>query len=69
MKNVAIWDETSCGFIINRRFGGTCHYHLTIFLVRVISSTLKMEETISSETSVYNKSTRHHFPEDGILPY
>jgi hypothetical protein len=40
---------------------------LTLFLVRVISSTLKMEATLSSETSVYNKPTRRHIPEDGIL--
>jgi hypothetical protein len=26
-----------------------------------------MEETRSSETSVYNKPTRHHIPEDGIF--
>jgi hypothetical protein len=43
-------------------------YRLTLFLARVISSTLKMEEARSSETSVYNKPTRRHIPEDGI-PY
>jgi hypothetical protein len=32
-----------------------------------ISSTLKMEATRSSETSVYNKPTQRHIPEDGIL--
>jgi hypothetical protein len=40
---------------------------LTLFLVRVICSTLKMEATRSSETSVYNKPTRRHIPEDEIL--
>jgi hypothetical protein len=40
---------------------------LTLFLTRVISSTLKMEATPSSETTVYNKSTRCHVPEDDIL--
>jgi hypothetical protein len=40
---------------------------LTLFLSRVISSTLKMEATRSSETSVYNKPTRCHISEDGIL--
>jgi hypothetical protein len=40
---------------------------LTLFLACVISSTLKMEATHSSETSVCNKPTRHHIPEDGIL--
>jgi hypothetical protein len=38
-----------------------------LFLSRVISSTLKMEVTRSSETSVYNKPTWRHIPEDGIL--
>jgi hypothetical protein len=40
---------------------------ITLFFDRVISSTLKTEETRSSETSVYNKPTRHHIPEEGIL--
>jgi hypothetical protein len=31
------------------------------------SSTLKMETRRSSETSVYNKPTWRHIPEDGIL--
>jgi hypothetical protein len=33
----------------------------------VISTALKMETTLSSETSVYNKRTKRHIPEDGIL--
>jgi hypothetical protein len=40
---------------------------LTLFLARVISSTLKMEATRSSAISVYNKPTRRHIPENGIL--
>jgi hypothetical protein len=40
---------------------------LTLFLACVISSTLKMEAKCYSETSVYNKSTRCHIPEDCIL--
>jgi hypothetical protein len=32
-----------------------------------ISSTLKMVETLSSETSANKISTRRHTPEDGIL--
>jgi hypothetical protein len=38
----------------------------TLFLVRVISSVLKLEATRSSETSVYNKQTRRHILESGI---
>jgi hypothetical protein len=40
---------------------------LTLLLSHVISFTLKMEATCSSETSDYNKPTRHRIPEDGIL--
>jgi hypothetical protein len=36
---------------------------LTLFFARVI----KMEATCSTETSVYNKPTRRHIPEDDIL--
>jgi hypothetical protein len=36
-------------------------------LARVTSSTLKIEATLSSETPVYNKPTRRHIPEHGIL--
>jgi hypothetical protein len=39
----------------------------TLFLVRLTSSTLKMEATRSSETSIYNKPTRRHIPQDGTL--
>jgi hypothetical protein len=40
---------------------------LTLFLARVISYTLTMDTTRSSETSAYNKHTRPHIPEDGII--
>jgi hypothetical protein len=40
---------------------------LTLFLARVISATLEMEATSFSEASVYNKPTRRHVTEDGIL--
>jgi hypothetical protein len=72
VKNVFV-DLTPCGFIIKRRFGGTCllhlqgSKHLTLFLARVICSTLKMKATRSSETSDYDKPTRCHIPEDDIL--
>jgi hypothetical protein len=39
---------------------------LLVFLAHVISSTLNMAATHSSETLVYNKPTWHHTPEDGI---
>jgi hypothetical protein len=52
----------------NNRYGyGINGFRLTLFLARVISSTLKMEDTRSSETSVYNKHTRRHIPKDDIL--
>jgi hypothetical protein len=38
---------------------------LTLFLARVIYSTLKMEATHSTETTVYNKPTRRHVPQHG----
>jgi hypothetical protein len=41
----------------------TVSSRLTLFFVRVISFTLKLEATHSSETSVYNKPTRCHIPE------
>jgi hypothetical protein len=59
MKNAVLWDMAQCGFIINRRFGGTCRSH-------VISSALKMEAVRSFEMSVYNKLTLRHIPEHGI---
>jgi hypothetical protein len=50
--------EEKCYTVTNR---------LTRFLARVIYTSLKMEATCSSETSVYNRPTRRHIPEDGIL--
>jgi hypothetical protein len=40
---------------------------LKSFLLRAISSTLKMEATHSSETSVYNKPSRRHIQGDVTL--
>jgi hypothetical protein len=69
--NVAIfWDITPCSPYVNHVYMFTCEsvsYHLTLFLARVISSTLKMEATRSSDTSVYNKPTGRYIPEDGVL--
>jgi hypothetical protein len=28
MTNAVFWDVAPCGFTINRRFGGTCRFHL-----------------------------------------
>jgi hypothetical protein len=68
MKNAVFWDVAPCGFIINRRFGGTFRLqHPSNILLRVIFSTLKMEATRSSETSVYIKPTQRHFPEECII--
>jgi hypothetical protein len=67
LKNAVFWDVAPYGFIINCRFEGTCRLHLqgsslTVFLARVIFSTLKMEATRSSETLVYNKPTQGTHP-------
>jgi hypothetical protein len=51
----------------SRNFSQSVSCRLTLYLARVTSSTLKMEATCSSETSVSNESTRHHGPEDGIF--
>jgi hypothetical protein len=42
-------------------------HRIALFLSRFISSTLKLEATRSSETSVYNKPTRSHISEDGTF--
>jgi hypothetical protein len=42
-------------------------YRLALFLARVITYTLMMEATRSSETSACNKSTQCDIPEDDIL--
>jgi translation elongation factor EF-G len=44
----------------------TVSYRVSLVLARVISSTLKMKATRSSETSVHNKRTRCHIQEDSI---
>jgi hypothetical protein len=60
MKDYILWDVAPCGSCKNQRFGRTCCHHLQgrkIPLARksvssLIFSTLKMEVTRSSETSV-----------------
>jgi hypothetical protein len=59
-----------CGFTTNLCFGATCRLHLqgrrnNARVIIIISSTLKMEATRSSETLSYNKPRRRHIPEDG----
>jgi hypothetical protein len=60
MLNSIFWDKTKRSPTkVKRRFGGTCRLHLawllptlTLFSCLAYSSTLKMETTCSSETSV-----------------
>jgi hypothetical protein len=60
MQNKCIRDVAPCEIIIKLRFGEhvvsklSASYLLTLFFARVISFTLKMEATYSSETLVYN---------------
>jgi hypothetical protein len=42
-------------------------YCLTLFLAGVISSALKTDVTLPSETRVLTRPTRCHIPEDGVL--
>jgi hypothetical protein len=71
VMNAVFWDVASCGFVINRRFGGTCQLYLhhsnrlTLVLVRVMYYSLKMEATRSFGTSVYNKPTILVIPGSG----
>jgi hypothetical protein len=70
MKNAVFWDMALCGFIINQRLEGTCPLYLQGTRNKASEencSTLKMEATRSSEMLDYNKPTRGHIPEDGIL--
>jgi hypothetical protein len=71
MKNAFFWDVSPCGlieiYVSEERVASIFSNRLTLFLACVISSTLEMEATRSSETSVYSKRTRRHIPGDGIL--
>jgi hypothetical protein len=77
MKRFVFWDITPCSPLkVNRRFGGTCRIHLQGRRINqarnqhescslAYSSTLKMEATCFSETSVdFQQTTRHYIPED-----
>jgi hypothetical protein len=79
MKNAVFWDVAPSGFIINRRFVGT--WRLQLQGRRNNASEEKYRWLLSvcyffyhedgddtcPETSVYNKPTRCHVPEDSIL--
>jgi hypothetical protein len=58
-RNAVFWNVVLYVFIKNRHFGKTRRLHLqpvtyrlTLFLARVVSFTLKMKATCSSETSI-----------------
>jgi hypothetical protein len=71
------WDITPCSPLkVNRRFGGTCRFHLqqssACHLVSrsAYFSTLRMEVKCSSETSVhFQRSARRCIPEERNLHY
>jgi hypothetical protein len=56
-----IWRRVVC-------WDATCHLLTCWFLLKMLSSTLKMETICSSETSVASQqTTRRHIPEDDTL--
>jgi hypothetical protein len=73
MESSIFWDiyELYSPSEVSRRFGGTCHLQqgqrATYFMLvsyLAYSSTLKMEETCSSETSVdFQRATRQYITE------
>jgi hypothetical protein len=74
-KSTIFWDITACNPLSgNRRFGGTCRFHLclpsafTLVSCSAYSSTLKMEAIWSSETSVdFQRTTQRYIPEHSTL--
>jgi hypothetical protein len=42
MKGAAFWDEAPCEFIINGRFGGTCHFLLQGRITRATKSVRRL---------------------------
>jgi hypothetical protein len=80
MKNFIFWDITPCSRLkvkptFQRNQGESCWQgefsfppSFTLVSCWAYSSTLKMEATCSSETSVgFQRTTRHYFPEDSTL--
>jgi hypothetical protein len=78
-KSSVFWDVTPCGLLkVNQRFGGTCRLHLQSrristcfhagFLCLAYSSTLNIEATCFSETSMeFQTARRRYIPEDRTL--
>jgi hypothetical protein len=74
MKSCVLWDITPCSPLkVNRRLGVTCRLHIQALLATCFtlvsclacSSTLKMEATCFSETSVeLQRTAQRHIPED-----
>jgi hypothetical protein len=54
MKNAVFWDVAPCGFIINRRFGGTCRLHLQ---GRNLRNMMLVPATRSTIGSTYREAT------------
>jgi hypothetical protein len=73
MKAYIFWNITPCSPLkVNRPFGGTSRDLLVICLMLVFClayfSTLRMEMTCSSETSIdFQRTTLHYVPEDRAL--
>jgi hypothetical protein len=72
MKNPIFWNVTPCSPLkAIRRFGGICSSIATCFMLvsgLPYSSTLKMEATYSSETTVdFEQTTRRYIPDDVTL--
>jgi hypothetical protein len=69
IKSSVFWDIRPCSPLkVNRRSRGTCHFHLHVKFLLGFSSTLRMEATCSSETSVDSqRTTWRYIPEDRTL--
>jgi hypothetical protein len=77
LKNAVFWDEASCRYRENRRCGASyrdsaSEEQLSFGYAKIaphslIPSSLNMEATLSSESSVLTRPTRCHIAEDGFL--